>query len=221
MPSRNNTKRQVLESISGNGSMNDSPAAQEKHPAEAEAGRPDSGASAHAPSFTRDVAANAPYCEGERASLGQRVSALARGFRRLLGSGYAARKVGRAAVRLPGERGRRNVDDDAGLITQINERDREHMQQFSPELKVQVMQKIATLKPEENESYQGDNRFEKVMMIIHREGYGLIDLQPYESALTSVWYRKNGRMSKNAEVMMLMWEETAQGDNTTVMRWKI
>jgi hypothetical protein len=220
MPSRNNTKRQALESISDNGSMNDSPAAQEKHPAEA--GRPGSGAPAPAPSFTRDVAAaNAPYCEGERASLGQRVGALARGFRRLLGAGYAARKAGRAAVRPPAEGGRRNVDDDAGLITQINERDREHMQQFSPELKAQVMQKIATLKPEENESYQGDNRFEKVMMIIHREGYGLIDLQPYESALTSVWYRKNGRMSKNAEVMMLMWEETAQGDNTTVMRWKI
>jgi hypothetical protein len=204
--------------------MEDSPAPLENH--QAETNQPGIGTDTQAPPaqapLARDVAAaNAPYCEGERASFSQRVSALARGFRRLLGSGNATRKAGRAAVRPPSEVGRRNLADDSGSITQINERDREHMQQFSPELKAQVLKQIATLKPEENESYQGDNRFEKVMMIIHREGYGLIDMQPHETALTSVWYRKNGRMSKGAEVMMLMWEENAQGDTTTVMRWKI
>lgn len=109
-----------------------------------------------------------------------------------------------------------------GSITQINDRDREHMRTFPLHLKSQVMNKIMSLAPTEKVMHKGKNRFEKSMITIHREGYGLIDVQPYETTFTSVWYRRNRTYTgRSAAVTMLMWEEGENDDTTTMICWKI
>jgi len=108
------------------------------------------------------------------------------------------------------------------LTTQINDQDREHLQAFPPDLKTQVMEKIMSLAPVQNMVYRGNNQFEKAMLNIRREGYGLIDVQPHETAFISVWYRKNGSfLGKGADVTMLLWENGEDSDSTTLMSWKI
>ena len=107
------------------------------------------------------------------------------------------------------------------MITQINDRDRQHLRTFSAHRKAEVMKKIMSSAPVQNVVYHGKNRFEKAMMEIHREGYGLIDMQPQENAFTTVWYRKGRKFTgKNVDVTMLLWEEGEQGDTTTVVCWK-
>ena len=180
--------------------------------------------------FSKDTAAaNAPYCEPEPVSFRQRVSMLSQGFQRLLVSAKASRQARRAALAeqqrvavVADDEGGAPVDvaQQEGLITQINDGDRAYMQAFPAQLKAQVLNKISLLEPDESVVYHGNNRFEKAMMIIHREGYGLIDMQPHETAFSSVWYRKGRKLTgKNAEVTMLMWEESEHGDVTTVVRW--
>jgi hypothetical protein len=185
--------------------------------------------------FEQEVAAaNAPYCEVERVSLKQRVSNLARGVQGLLASAKEARKARRDAALLKvgaSVSATSTVDEDdvsspvvqeEGLVTQINDRDREYMQAFPAQLKARVMHKILSQEPEENVVYQGNNRFEIAMMNIHRDGYGLIDMQPHETAFSSVWYRKGRKLTgKSAEVIMLMWEEGDHGETTTVANWKL
>ena len=133
-----------------------------------------------------------------------------------MGSGPASmpNSTARAEYVAPGMR---NQDS----ITQINDRDREHMRAFPSHIKVDVVEKIMTRRPSEIAVYHGNNDYEKAMMNIHREGYGLIDIQRHETAFTSVWYRKNRTLiGKSTEVTMLMWEEGENGGTTTMKCWK-
>ena len=117
-----------------------------------------------------------------------------------------------------------NARDMVGVcsITQINDSDREFLNAFPPQRKAQVMEAIMSLTPTLAVVRQGYNQFEKAMMTIHREGYGLIDMQPQENAFTTVWYRKNATfLGKGADVTMLLWEEGEQGDAVTLMHWRI
>ena len=107
-------------------------------------------------------------------------------------------------------------------ITQINDSDHAFLNAFSPQRKAQVMETIMSLTPTQAVVRQGYNQFEKAMMTIHREGYGLIDIQPQENAFTTVWYRKNASfLGKGADITMLLWEEAENGDAVTLMNWKI
>jgi len=110
---------------------------------------------------------------------------------------------------------------DHGLITQINVLDHTHMQAFPAHRKAQVMEKIMSLTPIKNEEHQGNNQFEKAVMHLHREGYGLIDLQPQETVFTSVWYRKIRAFGGSADVTMLLWEVDENDMSITMMRWRI
>lgn len=106
-------------------------------------------------------------------------------------------------------------------ITQINDRDREHMQAFPAHLKADMVEKVMSRSPSKNVVYHGNNDYEKAMMNIHREGYGLIDIQRHETAFTSVWYRESRTLISNStEVTTLMWEEDGSGGTTTMKCWK-
>jgi hypothetical protein len=115
------------------------------------------------------------------------------------------------------------IAEDEGLKTQINERDREHLQEFPAHRKAMVMEKIMSLTPARHMVFHGKNHFEKAVLKIRRDGFRLIDLQPQETAFTTVWYRK-GRsfLGKGADVTMLLWEHSDEhGDSTTMMSWRI
>ena len=111
---------------------------------------------------------------------------------------------------------------DHALISQVNALDHQHMQAFPAHRKAQVMEKIMSLTPVANVLSQGNNKFEKAVMNLHREGYGLIDLQPQETVFTSVWYRKSHAfLDKSADVTMLLWEDDEGGASVTMMSWRI
>jgi hypothetical protein len=114
---------------------------------------------------------------------------------------------------------------DQELTTQINNRDREHLQAFSADHKAQVMKKIGTRAPTCSTVYQGKNAYEKAVLNIHRDGYELIDMQPHASVFTTLWLRKDRSfLSKGADVTMLLWEDAGDGvdgDSTTISTWRI
>ena len=109
-----------------------------------------------------------------------------------------------------------------GLSTQITDIDRAHMQAFSQERKAAVMAKIMTLTPLQTVVHQGGNQFEKAVLNMHREKFLLIDLQPHETAFTTVWYRDSRLfLGKQSDVTMLLWEDGEVCDSTTIMTWRI
>ena len=108
-----------------------------------------------------------------------------------------------------------------GLISQINGLDHEHMQAFPAHRKAQVMAKIMSLTPIRNEVHQGNNKFAKAVLRLHRDGYGLIDVQPQETVFTTVWYRKNSAFGNSADATMLLCEEDENGASITMMSWRI
>ena len=109
-----------------------------------------------------------------------------------------------------------------GLSTRITDIDRAHMQAFSQERKAAVMAKIMTLTPLQTVVHQGGNQFEKAVLNMHREKFLLIDLQPHETAFTTVWYRDSRLfLGKQSDVTMLLWEDGEVCDSTTIMTWRI
>jgi hypothetical protein len=111
---------------------------------------------------------------------------------------------------------------DQGLDTQITDLDRKHMQKFSAHRKAQVMEKIMSLTPVRSVVCDGKNQFEKTILKIHREGYRLIDMQAQETAFTTVWYHKDrSLLGGSADVIMVLWEGSEDGDSTTIMNWKV
>jgi hypothetical protein len=109
-----------------------------------------------------------------------------------------------------------------GMSTRITDVDRAHMQAFPQEHKAVVMEKIMSVKPLQTVVHQGGNHFEKAVLNMHRESYELIDLQPHETAFTTLWYRKNRSfLGKKADVTMLLWEDGEVSDSTTIMTWQI
>ena len=107
-------------------------------------------------------------------------------------------------------------------MTKINDHDRKHLQSFPSRRKAQVIQKIMSLSPVQNATIGGGNQFELAVFKLHREGYQLIDMQPHEMLLTTVWYRKRRSLLRGgAEVIMLLWEYEEDSHSTTTMKWKI
>jgi hypothetical protein len=109
------------------------------------------------------------------------------------------------------------------LETRINERDIQHLHAFSNERKTAVMRRIMSRRPDKTIQLNGKNDFEKTMLQLRREGYGLIDLQRHEASFSSVWYRRGvsvlGR--RREHVAMLVWEAEEPGPQTTVLSWRV
>ena len=124
------------------------------------------------------------------------------------------------------------IDDDGTRevgnqesATQINDLDREHLRAFPALRKELVMQKIEVIAPTRCATHKGKNEYQKAIINIHRDGYGLIDMQPHDSVFTSLWYRKDRSfLSMGADVTMLLWEDGGNDDDddsTTMTSWKI
>ena len=78
-----------------------------------------------------------------------------------------------------------------------------------------------SLDPLQKSMHADNHHYEKLLLKLRDDGFALVDLQPHETAFTSVWYR-NGRTNTAREnVAMLLWETLDVGNSTTVMMWRI
>jgi len=109
------------------------------------------------------------------------------------------------------------------MKSRIDRKDLEHLEAFPGDQKAQVMQKIMSLQPTERVVLDEDNSFERAVLKLRREGYGLIDVQRQEIAFTCIWYRKTKSLfnGAGADVAMLLWEMQEPGAETTVLTWRI
>ena len=108
------------------------------------------------------------------------------------------------------------------MIT-ITDRDRGHMNTFPIKKKERIMQRIMAKPPMSEWNFEGYNNYAKAMLKLRTGGLGLIDLQPQETAFTTVWYGKNGTLMnwlKSDAVALLLWE--SNGDDKAILRiWHI
>lgn len=109
------------------------------------------------------------------------------------------------------------------MKARINSEDMKHLQRFSVAQKEEVLRRIMEQPPARKVVLGGSNDFEKTLIRLRRDGYALIDLQPQETACTSVWYRRKPALLRkpSADVAMLLWEVHALGEATTVINWKV
>jgi hypothetical protein len=109
------------------------------------------------------------------------------------------------------------------MKSRIDRRDLEHLETFPGDQKAKVMRKIMSLQPTERVVLEEDNAFERAVLKLRREGYGLIDVQRQEIAFTCIWYRKTKSLfnGAGADVAMLLWELQERGAETTVLTWRI
>ncbi len=109
------------------------------------------------------------------------------------------------------------------METRINDRDIAHLHAFSNDRKAAVMRRIMSRRPDKTAQLNGRIDFEKTLLRLRREGYGLIDLQRHEASFSSVWYRRGvsvlGR--RREHVTMLVWEAEEPGPQTTVLTWRV
>jgi hypothetical protein len=109
------------------------------------------------------------------------------------------------------------------MNARISNEDMQHLQSFSDAQKTAVMQKIMSRPPVGTVVLDGNNDFEKTLLKLRRDGFGLIDLQPQETACASVWYRRKPALLKRpgVDVAMLLWETLERGEATTLITWKV
>lgn len=109
------------------------------------------------------------------------------------------------------------------LKSRINDLDMEHRDAFPEAKRAWVLEKIMSLAPLQTEAHTENHHYEKTLLRLHDEGFDLIDLQPQETAFTSVWYRK-GRLALRVarpNAAMLVWVASEAGDSTTLMMWRV
>lgn len=109
------------------------------------------------------------------------------------------------------------------MKSRIDQTDIEHLETFPGDQKAKLMQKIMSLPPTERVVLGGDNDFERAVLKLRREGYGLIDVQRQEIAFSCIWYRKTKSLfnGAGADIAMLLWEMQERGVETTVLTWRI
>ena len=110
---------------------------------------------------------------------------------------------------------------DGQSKTRINESDMTHMNAFPADRKTWVLAQIMSLNPLQKNVHADNHHYEKALLKLRDDGYALVDLQPQETAFTSVWYRNGRTHAARENVAMLLWETLAVGDSTTVLRWRI
>ena len=109
------------------------------------------------------------------------------------------------------------------MKSRIDEKDLAYLEAFPGDQKSKVMQRIMSLQPVERVLLDSDNGFEKAVLKLRREGYGLIDVQRQETAFSCIWYRRTRSLfnGAGADVAMLLWEMQERGVETTVLTWRI
>jgi hypothetical protein len=109
------------------------------------------------------------------------------------------------------------------MKTRIDGEDIKHLQTFPAAQKAVVMDKIMSHRHTKSVVLEGNNDFEKTLLRLRRDGFALIDLQPQETACTSVWYRRRPGLLKrpSTDVAMLLWETQERGEATTLITWRV
>jgi len=109
------------------------------------------------------------------------------------------------------------------MKARIDRRDLAHLEAFPGDQKAKVMRRIMSLQPVERVVLDGGNDFERALLKLRKEGYGLIDVQRQETAFTCIWYRQTKSLfnGAGADITMLLWEMQDRGAETTVLTWRI
>ena len=110
------------------------------------------------------------------------------------------------------------------MKSRIDEKDLAFLEAFPGDQKAKVMRKIMSVQPTERVLLDGSNSFEKAVLKLRKEGYGLIDVQRQEVSFACVWLRETKSLfnGNGADVAMLLWEmQEENGAETTVLTWRI
>jgi hypothetical protein len=105
--------------------------------------------------------------------------------------------------------------------SRINDADLNYMHGFPMRRKQRLMEEIMSRTPVSNSVVEGHNHYEKTILKLRKDGFQLIDLQPQEFVLTSVWCRNTRSVIglPRVEVAMLLW--VVEEEVTNVTRWRI
>ena len=112
---------------------------------------------------------------------------------------------------------------EVGTKSNISDADILHMNAFPARDKSRLLDKIMSQTPFSTEVRSDSNHYENSLLRLRKDGFALIDMQPLETALTTVWYH-NGPMPKcfkREDVTMMLWETQPAGDTTTIMVWRV
>jgi hypothetical protein len=115
------------------------------------------------------------------------------------------------------------IRGEGEMNARISDEDMEHLREFSKVEKMAVMQEIMSHPPAKTVTLSGHNDFEKSILKLRRDGFGLIDVQPQETVCTTTWYRRKATLlrRRSADVAMLLWEIQKQEQTTTLVSWTI
>lgn len=108
-------------------------------------------------------------------------------------------------------------------MTAITDEDREHMSHFPAAKKAKIMEEIMFRPPTQEKYFEGNNDCVKTLLHLRGNGLKLIDLQPQETAFTTIWYGKRratllNQMNWEAAAMMV-WELNGC-ERATVRLWR-
>lgn len=107
----------------------------------------------------------------------------------------------------------------------INSQDVSHMKAFPASQRARIMREIMSRSPVAERHYEGNTHFVKTILKLRADGLRLIDLQPFETAFASVWYKKNATLlgkSKSDVAAMVVWEGSEREQDITTLRvWRI
>jgi hypothetical protein len=111
------------------------------------------------------------------------------------------------------------------MTTLITSQDMEYMKAFPADQKSKIMREIMSRSPVAERDFEGNTHCVKTILKLRADGLRLIDLQPLESAFTSVWYKRNESLlgrAKTEVAAMVVWAcNDGDDDVTTVKIWKI
>jgi hypothetical protein len=108
-------------------------------------------------------------------------------------------------------------------MTLITEKDLNHMNAFPPSERAALMKKLMSMPPLEERVCEGGNESVRALWRLRADGLKLVDLEPQETAFTSVWYR-NGRsfLSRQRQIAaMVVWEINPQQEVATFRIWQV
>ena len=107
----------------------------------------------------------------------------------------------------------------------ITNQDMSYMRSFPAVQKSRILREIMSRSPVAERNYEGNTHFVKTILKLRADGLRLIDLQPFETAFASVWYKKNASLlgkTKADIAALVVWESSeCEDDVTTVNVWRI
>jgi len=109
------------------------------------------------------------------------------------------------------------------MKARIDRKDLAHLNAFPGEEKAKIMRKIMSINPVELVVLEGATDFEKALLKLRREGFGLIDLQRQELSFSCTWHRRTKALFNGggADITMLFWELQERGAETTILTWRL